>query len=119
MQQVVPYTREAARETIEAETPLNNLQILLVDDDTDTREFQAFLLTQNGAKVTAVASAFEALQALERFIPDILVSDIGMEQMDGYSLMREIRLRSAERGGAIPAIAITAYATEIDLSTLR
>jgi PAS domain S-box-containing protein len=121
LQPAMPYARDSVQErtqtetpldNLQTETPLDNLQILLVDNDTDTREFQAFLLTQSGAQVTAVASAFEALQALDRFLPDILVSDIGMEQMDGYMLMREIRLRSAERGGTIPALAVTAYAGE-------
>ena len=94
--------------------PLDNRQILLVDDDTDTREFQAFLLEQSGADVTAVASGLEALQAMDKLIPDVIVSDIGMAQMDGYMLIGLLRLRPAERGGKIPAIALTAYAAEVD-----
>ncbi len=85
-----------------------------MDDDTDTREFQAFLLEQNGAKVTAVASGLEALQALDQFIPDVIVSDMGMAEMDGYMLMQQIRFRPPSQGGTIPAIALTAYAAEID-----
>ncbi|WP_292785727.1 PAS domain S-box protein [Nostoc sp. NMS9] len=98
----------------EAEVPLDGVQILLVDDDTDTREFQAFVLSQSGANVTAVASALEALQALEQFTPDVLVSDIGMAEMDGYMLMQQIRSRPPNQGGSIRAIALTAYAAEID-----
>ncbi len=113
-QQLTPYLNQSILERVEVETPLDGVQVLLVDDDTDTREFQTFLLEQNGAKVTVVATALEALQVLERFIPDILVSDIGMSQMDGYTLLREIRLRPASQGGTIPAIAVTAYAGEID-----
>ncbi|MEH2260394.1 hybrid sensor histidine kinase/response regulator [Nostoc sp.] len=101
-------------ETSSAETPLSNLQILLVDDDTDTREFEAFLLEQNGAKVTAVASGLEALQVLDSFIPDVIVSDIGMADMDGYILIGQIRSRPPNQGGTIPAIALTAYAADID-----
>ncbi|MEH2309999.1 MAG: response regulator [Nostoc sp.] len=97
-----------------AETPLSNLQILLVDDDTDTREFEAFLLEQNGAKVTAVASGLEALQVLDSFIPNLIVSDIGMADMDGYTLIKQIRLRPPNQGGTILAIALTAYAADID-----
>jgi PAS domain S-box-containing protein len=97
-----------------AETPLSNLQILLVDDDTDTREFQAFLLEQSGARVTAVASGVEALQALDRFIPDVLVSDVGMAEMDGHMLIQQIRSRPHNTGGKLPAIALTAYARDID-----
>jgi CheY-like chemotaxis protein len=95
-------------------TPLAGIQVLLVDDEPDTREFQAFLLEQNGARVTAVASGLEALQALEQSIPDVLVSDIGMADMDGYMLLQQIRSRPFEQGGMIPAVALTAYATEID-----
>lgn len=114
MQQAVPIVSEQARDQIETETPLANLQILLVDDDPDTRQFQAFLLQQNGAIVTAVDSGLAALQALEQFIPNVLVSDVGMPDMDGYMLMQQIRLRPANQGGTLPAIALTAYAAEVD-----
>ncbi|MEH2225271.1 YlcI/YnfO family protein [Nostoc sp.] len=98
----------------EAKVPLDGVQILLVDDEADTREFQAFVLSQSGANVTAVASALEALQALKHFTPDVLVSDIGMAEMDGYMLMQQIRSRPPNQGGTIRAIALTAYAGEID-----
>jgi PAS domain S-box-containing protein len=107
-----PEPAPAKAETTEA--PLSNLQILLVDDDADTREFQAFLLEQSGANVTAVASGLEALQALERFIPNVIVSDIGMAEMDGYMLMQEIRSHPNYRRRRIPAIALTAYARDFD-----
>jgi PAS domain S-box-containing protein len=96
------------------EAPLSNLQILLVDDDMDTREFEGFLLEHNGASVTAVASGVEALQALDCFVPDIIVSDVGMAEMDGYMLIQQIRSLPSNRGGLIPAIALTAYAGEFD-----
>ena len=94
--------------------PLEGIQVLLVDDEPDTREFQAFLLEQSGAKVTAVASGLAALQALEQAVPDVLVSDIGMAGMDGYMLLQQIRARSSEQSGMIPALALTAYAAEAD-----
>ncbi|MBV8882909.1 MAG: response regulator [Chroococcidiopsidaceae cyanobacterium CP_BM_RX_35] len=90
------------------------MQILLVDDDTDTREFEAFLLEQNGATVIATASGLEALQAIDQLIPDVIVSDIGMANIDGYMLMQQIRSRPPTQGGTIPSIALTAYAAEID-----
>jgi CheY-like chemotaxis protein len=99
---------------VTAKAPLSNLKILLVDDEADTREFQTFLLEQSGAIVTAVASGSEALRVLDRFIPDVLVSDIGMADMDGYMLLQQIRIRPAHLGGAIPAIALTAYARDTD-----
>lgn len=99
--------------------PLTGLQILLVDDEPDTREFQAFLLEQSGAKVTAVASGLEALQSLDQFIPDAIVSDIGMADMDGYMLMQQIRSRPPSQGGQVPAIALTAYARDLDQQKAR
>ena len=94
-----------------------------MDDEPDAREFQAFLLEQSGAKVTAVASGLEALQALDQFVPDVIVSDVGMPEMDGYMLIQQIRSREASQddsrsihqGRTIPAIALTAYAADVDL----
>lgn len=93
---------------------LNGLQALLVDDDRDSREFIAFLLEQYGVQVTEAQSATEALSSLGQAKFDLLISDIGMPDMDGYTLIRQIRKQSAEQGGEIPAIALTAYAGEID-----
>ncbi|MBC1221356.1 response regulator [Nostoc sp. UCD121] len=93
---------------------LNGLQALLVDDDRDSREFIAFLLEQYGAQVTEAESAHEALSTLEQAKFDLLISDIGMPDMDGYTLIRQIRKQPSDQGGEIPAIALTAYAGEID-----
>ncbi|MBD2563413.1 MULTISPECIES: hybrid sensor histidine kinase/response regulator [Nostoc] len=93
---------------------LNGLQALLVDDDRDSREFIGFLLEQYGAQVTEVESAHDALSSLKQAKFDLLISDIGMPDMDGYTLIRQIRKQSADQGGEIPAIALTAYAGEID-----
>ncbi|MBE9125675.1 MULTISPECIES: CHASE domain-containing protein [unclassified Coleofasciculus] len=95
-------------------SPLTGLRILVVDDEVDTRELTVFTLEQHGAVVTAVGSAIEALKALALEKPDLLLSDIGMPQMDGYMLMRQIRSLPPEQGGQIPAIALTAYAGEVD-----
>ncbi|OUL35507.1 PAS domain S-box protein [Nostoc sp. 106C] len=93
---------------------LNGVQILLVDDDTDTRDFLSFFLEEYGANVTATASAAEALAALTQSQPDILLSDIGMPEVDGWMLINQVRMLSPEQGGQIPAIAITAYAGQIN-----
>lgn len=93
---------------------LAGIKILVVDDDTDTREFYSFVLEQSGANVTAVASAAAALQALAQSQPDILLSDIGMPEMDGYMLMRQIKALPTEKVKPIPAIALTAYAGELN-----
>ncbi|WP_459195251.1 ATP-binding protein [Nostoc sp. FACHB-892] len=93
---------------------LAGIQILVVDDDYDTREFHTFVLEQAGARVTAVASAKEALQALVESEPDMMLSDIGMPETDGYMLMRQVKALLALQAKQIPAIALTAYAGEID-----
>ena len=90
------------------------LQILVVDDEADARELIATVLEEYGARVTAVASAAEALEAVEKLQPSVLVSDIGMPGENGYSLIRKLRNIEAERGGKIPAIALTAYARSED-----
>ncbi|MEH1970373.1 hybrid sensor histidine kinase/response regulator [Nostoc sp.] len=96
-------------------SPLKGVQVLIVDDNADTRDFFSFVLEQFGAIVTAVASGDEALQALKQSKPDILLSDIGMPEMNGYMLMQQVRnLEAAAGGKQIPAIALTAYAGEIN-----
>ncbi len=99
----------------DARVDLSGVQVLVVDDDADSREFVTFVLKQENAIVTEAASGMEALQALERSIFDIIVSDVGMPSMDGYMLIRQIRLLKAEQGRDIPAIALSAYAREIDV----
>lgn len=100
--------------SLEQSLNLNGIKILVVDDETDTREMVAFLLEKQGAKVTAVSSAHEALVVLSQSTPDILLSDIGMPEMDGYMLIQQVRNLLPEQGGQIPAIALTAYAGEIN-----
>jgi PAS domain S-box-containing protein len=93
---------------------LEGLHILVVDDDIDTGEFLTVMLEQFGAKVTAIASGGEALEFLAKHKADLLLSDIGMPGIDGYMLMRLIRAMRPEQGGEIPAVALTAYAGEIN-----
>jgi len=89
---------------------LEGIRVLVVDDEADTRELLRTILTHCRAEVTLTATAREALEALERAPFDVLVSDIVMPEEDGYSLIRRIRALDAERGGRIPALALTAYA---------
>ena len=93
---------------------LKGLRILVVDDEADAREFLTTAITQYGGNVLAVASTREALEALEQFQPNVLVSDIGMPLEDGYSLIRQVRSRLAKRGQQLPALALSAYSTETD-----
>jgi PAS domain S-box-containing protein len=89
---------------------LSGIKILIVDDETDIRELVAFVLEQQGAEVIVATCAREALLVLPQAKPDILLSDIGMPEMDGYMLIRQMRTLTPEQGGDIPAIAVTAYA---------
>ncbi|MEG4841355.1 response regulator [Microcoleus sp. B9-D4] len=91
---------------------LTNLQLLVVDDDDDTREFLIALLEDEGAMVRSAASVAGALAALESYWPDLLLSDIGMPEADGYELIARVREMEVLRGGKMPAIALTAYARE-------
>ncbi|MEA5557142.1 response regulator [Nodularia spumigena] len=86
--------------------------IQVVDDDLDSRDFICFVLEEEGAEVISVSSAIEALQTLPESKADVLLSDIGMPEMDGYMLMRQVRSWTSEEGGNTPAIALTAYAGE-------
>ena len=89
---------------------LRGLRVLVVDDDADARDLFTRVLEQCDARVAAVATVPAALAALEHWKPDVLVSDIGMPGENGYVLMRTIRRLAPERGGTIPALAVTAYA---------
>lgn len=92
---------------------LKDVRVLIVDDETDSQEIVAYTLEQSGAITTAVGSAKAAIQAIIRSEFDLLISDIGMPEMDGYMLMRQIKSLSL-RNGSLKAIALTAYAAEED-----
>lgn len=99
---------------------LSGLLVLLVDDEADSRDLLNFVLESCGAKISTASSATEALKLIKRENFDIIVSDIGMPEEDGYSLIRRIRALPNEQGGNIPAIALTAYArTEDRVQALR
>jgi CheY-like chemotaxis protein len=93
---------------------LDGLKVLIVDDDVDNLQFLAFLFEVYGAEVAAVISADYAFQAVLEWRPDILVSDVSMPDEDGYMLIRRIRGLTAQQGGQVPAIALTANAKESD-----
>ncbi len=99
---------------------LDGLKILAVDDEADTRELLRTVLEQSGAEVMIAASAVEALELLKQARPDVLISDVGMPEEDGYELIRKVRQLRVEDGGKTPAIALTAYArAEERLRALR
>lgn len=90
--------------------PLQDLKILVVDDDRDSREMMIVALESEGAEVVAADSVKSALAALSDWQPDLLISDIRMPDADGYGFLQVLRSKSL----MIPAIAVTAFAHEED-----
>ena len=95
---------------------LEGIRVLYVEDDADTRTVMALLLEMSGASVVAVASADEAVAALEREQADVLISDGGMPGGDGWGLVEQVRTWPPARGGTIPAIAVTGAAASADIA---
>jgi signal transduction histidine kinase/DNA-binding response OmpR family regulator len=93
---------------------LNGLRVLVVEDEVDTRDLIAAVLARSGAEVQTAATASEALETLEGWFPDVLVSDIGMPGEDGHAFIRKVRELDAKQPGWIPALALTAYASVED-----
>ena len=89
---------------------LAGVRVLVVDDERDAREIIAVILGEAGAEMATASSTREALDLVERWKPDVLISDIGMPGESGYDLIRKVRALPAGKGGQTPAIALTAYA---------
>jgi CheY-like chemotaxis protein len=107
-----PARNKGCDPALEGIPRLEGTRILVVDDDPDCASLMGYLLGERGADVKTLTSSAEALALLERqeeWRPDILISDIQMPDIDGYTLMRRIRQIEHYRGGGIPAIAITAH----------
>jgi len=99
------------------ENPLNTgilegLRILIVDDEADSRDLVSAILTRYGSEVKCTESAADAILAFQQWNPDMLVSDIGMPNEDGYSLIKKLRKLRSKRATQVPALALTAYATD-------
>jgi PAS domain S-box-containing protein len=93
---------------------LAGVRVLVVDDESDAREMLEIALSQRGATVTTAKTAREALELMQKWRPDVLVSDIGMPVEDGYLLISKVRALPADRGGRVPAVALTGYASPED-----
>ena len=106
---VVEATRPA-----EAPCRLDGIRVLVVEDETDTREALSAIVSHAGAIVAAVGTAPEALSKLAAWRPDVLVCDIGLPAEDGYALIRKVRALTLDQGGGTPAVAVTAYAQASD-----
>ncbi|MGL5836580.1 MAG: response regulator, partial [Waterburya sp.] len=95
-----------AEKSQESKTTLTGIRVLVVDDELDSRTILAYMLDSYGAETMMVASAREVLTILESFNPDILISDIGMPEINGYDLLKQIRALTSERKEPLPAIAV-------------
>ena len=93
---------------------LKGLRVLVVDDEADTRDVVTAILEKAGAQPAGVASAAAAIELIPHWRPQVLVSDIGMPEEDGYTLIRKVRALGKECGGEIPAVALTAFARTND-----
>ncbi|NJM73599.1 MAG: response regulator [Scytonema sp. RU_4_4] len=105
-----PENRHLKNDTKNFQT-LDGLRILIVDDDTDSLVLTRFLLETYGVDIMTATSALEALEVIKQFIPDVLIIDIAMPEVDGYSLIRRIRTLEPPQK-EIPAIALTAIDSE-------
>ena len=106
--------REIERRKGERLARLDGLRVLLVEDDDDSRWLLGTMLKRQGAAVTSTSSSLEALNAFEVAAPDVVISDLGMPEENGLELMRKLRMFPAGRGGLVPSIALTGYATPKD-----
>jgi CheY-like chemotaxis protein len=104
---------EASRSRVDGGL-LRDVRVLVVDDEEDARVLLSTALRAYGADVVMAGSTAEAMTELDRRVPDVVLSDIGMPQEDGYALIRRLRVRATSQGGSVPAIAVTAYASQQD-----
>jgi PAS domain S-box-containing protein len=109
-----PLSRTTQAAQVPALTSLDGIRVLAVDDEANTRDLLTTILRQAGAETRAAASVAEALAEVDRWKPDVLVTDIGMPGEDGYALLGRIRERELGQGTAVPILALTAYARAED-----
>lgn len=108
---------EGSSPLVTTEASIEGVRILIVEDTEDNRILYTFALEELGAVVLVASSAHEALDILATQPVDVLVSDIGLPEVDGYELIRRVRALPADQGGQIPAIALTGYVSQEDIQT--
>jgi PAS domain S-box-containing protein len=94
----------------DSQNPLEGVRVLLIDDEKDALEMLAAMLSQAGAEVNQQTNVTDALEIVKEWIPQVIVSDIGMPEIDGYAFIEKLRALPREKGGEIPVVALTAYA---------
>jgi signal transduction histidine kinase/CheY-like chemotaxis protein len=109
-----PVTMAHTPEISAADNSLDGLRVLLVDDEPEARQIISTVILRTGAEVKTCQSAHEALAKLAEWKPDVILSDIAMPEQDGYSFIRQVRSLPRDKGGDIPAAALTAYARDVD-----
>ncbi len=114
LSRTVPHAASSSRDAQKSAQPLLGLRALIIDDDTDGREMICAALKVGGADVFSAESAESGLVQTESLHPDVIICDIGMPQMDGYTLMRRLRALPEEAGARTPAIAVTGFASDED-----
>ena len=110
----INLVRLMSKPDVSRQVELTGIRVLVVEDEPDARELLVIILQRYGAKALAVDSTRRALEELDDWKPDVLVSDIGMPEQDGYELIRRIRSLPAEHGGHTPAAALTAFTSSED-----
>jgi PAS domain S-box-containing protein len=110
----IQFDQEQRDKPIDDELNLQDLNVIVVEDQADARELIRLVLEQQGAKVSEASSGREAWEILKEFTPDVIISDIGMPDEDGYSLLKRVRSLPKDKGGNVPALALTAYTKEED-----
>ena len=112
----LPHVFERFRQADRAEPQclLDGIRVLVLEDEVDARDALSVIMSQAGATVTAVGTARDALSKLTAWRPDVLVCDIGLPAEDGYALIGKVRALGVDRGGSVPAVALTAYAQASD-----
>jgi CheY-like chemotaxis protein len=104
----------SSQQSMIAPNRLSGLIILLVEDDPDSREIIRLTLHTYGAEIIESGCAAEAMEQLRQRVPDVLISDIGLPEEDGFSLIRRVRNLPPHQGGFVPALALTAFARPSD-----
>jgi CheY-like chemotaxis protein len=105
---------DAGLHLVASRSPLAGLRLLIVDDDESAREALETVLTNEGATVVTACSGVAALDELDDLVPDVMLVDLGMPIIDGFTLTERLRLRSEDRGGAVPVAALTGYMSADD-----
>jgi CheY-like chemotaxis protein len=110
LEQPPPLYLAVSRASLARPPELDGASVLIVEDEDDAREMLVQVLEPCNARVATAASVREALREVERRRPAVIISDIGLPGEDGYAFIEKLRALPAERGGRIPAVALTAYA---------